>query len=117
VDLGWILLDETNSEWKAKSKVVLGCKLKNTNKEPDERLTWLREAPGGLRRGRPTGLGRPAWADRPGPTATPPDSDFLQRIHACFVALRPRAPRGCTPKCSRPLIYLHYWSFHLMVLL
>jgi hypothetical protein len=31
--LGWILLDETNSEWKAKSKVVLNYKLKNTNKE------------------------------------------------------------------------------------
>jgi hypothetical protein len=27
------LLDETNSEWKAKSKVVLNYKLKHTNKE------------------------------------------------------------------------------------
>jgi hypothetical protein len=26
-------LDETNSEWKAKSKVVLNYKLKHTNKE------------------------------------------------------------------------------------
>jgi hypothetical protein len=33
VDLGWILLDETNLEWKAKSKVVLGYELKHTNKE------------------------------------------------------------------------------------
>jgi hypothetical protein len=27
VELGWILLDETNSRWKAKSKVVLNYKL------------------------------------------------------------------------------------------
>jgi hypothetical protein len=27
------LLDETKSEWKAKSKVVLNSKLKHTNKE------------------------------------------------------------------------------------
>jgi hypothetical protein len=33
VELGWILLDETNSKWKAKSKVVLNYKLKHTNKE------------------------------------------------------------------------------------
>jgi hypothetical protein len=33
VDLGWILLDETNLEWKAKSKVVLDYKLKHTNKD------------------------------------------------------------------------------------
>jgi hypothetical protein len=33
VELGWILLDEINSEWKAKSKVVLEYKLKHTNKE------------------------------------------------------------------------------------
>jgi hypothetical protein len=33
VELGWVLLDETNSEWKAKSKVVLNYKLKHTNKE------------------------------------------------------------------------------------
>jgi hypothetical protein len=33
VQLGWILLDETNLEWKAKSKVVLNYKLKHTNKE------------------------------------------------------------------------------------
>jgi hypothetical protein len=36
VDLGWILLDETNSEWKAKSKVVLDYELKHTNKELGE---------------------------------------------------------------------------------
>jgi hypothetical protein len=33
VELGWILLDETNSEWKAKSNVVLDYNLKHTNKE------------------------------------------------------------------------------------
>jgi hypothetical protein len=33
VDLGWILLDERNSEWQAKSKVVLDYELKHTNKE------------------------------------------------------------------------------------
>jgi hypothetical protein len=46
VELGWILMDETNSEWKAKSKVVLDYKLKHTNKELDERLTYRRGAPG-----------------------------------------------------------------------
>jgi hypothetical protein len=39
-------MDETNSEWKAKSKVVLDYKLKHTNKELDERLTYRRGAPG-----------------------------------------------------------------------
>jgi hypothetical protein len=33
MELGWILFDETNSDWKAKSKVVLNYKLKHTNKE------------------------------------------------------------------------------------
>jgi hypothetical protein len=33
VDLGWMLLDETNWEWKAKSKVVMDYKLKHMNKE------------------------------------------------------------------------------------
>jgi hypothetical protein len=32
-------LDKTNSEWLAKSKVVLDYKLEHTNKELDERLT------------------------------------------------------------------------------
>jgi hypothetical protein len=36
VDLGWILLDETNSEWKAKSNVVLGYELKHMNKKLDK---------------------------------------------------------------------------------
>jgi hypothetical protein len=36
VDLEWILLDETNSEWKAKSKAVLDYELKHTNKELGE---------------------------------------------------------------------------------
>jgi hypothetical protein len=33
------LLDETNLEWMAKSKVVLDYKLEHTNKELDGRLT------------------------------------------------------------------------------
>jgi hypothetical protein len=45
VELGWILLDETNLEWMAKSKVVLDCKLEHTNKELDGRLTCRRGAP------------------------------------------------------------------------
>jgi hypothetical protein len=62
VKLGWILLDETNSEWKAKSKVVLDYKLKHTNKELDGRLTCRRGALRALNRGEvgrpePTGLG------------------------------------------------------------
>jgi hypothetical protein len=48
VELGWILLDKTNLEWKAKSKVVLDCKLKHTNMELDERLTYRRGASGCL---------------------------------------------------------------------
>jgi hypothetical protein len=48
VELGCILLYETNSEWKAKSKVVPDYKLKHTNKELDERLTCRRGAPGGF---------------------------------------------------------------------
>jgi hypothetical protein len=62
VELGCVLLDETNSGWMAKSKVVLDYKLKHTNKELDEQLTCRRRAPGCLNRGeagRPgtTGLG------------------------------------------------------------
>jgi hypothetical protein len=62
VELGWILLDETNSRWMAKSKVVLDYKLKHTNKELDGRLTCRRGAPGALNRGEvgqlgPTSLG------------------------------------------------------------
>jgi hypothetical protein len=45
VELGWILLDETNSEWKVKSKVVLNYKLEHMNKELDGRLTCRRGAP------------------------------------------------------------------------
>jgi hypothetical protein len=52
-------MDETNSKWKAKSKLVLGYELKYTNKELDEQLTCRRGAPGGIKQGE---------ADRPGPT-------------------------------------------------
>jgi hypothetical protein len=38
-------MDQTNSEWMSKSKVVLDYKLKHTNKELDERLTCRRGAP------------------------------------------------------------------------
>jgi hypothetical protein len=60
VDLRWILSDETNSEWKAKSKVVLGYELKHTNKKLDERLTCRRGALGGFKRGEVGRPGRPA---------------------------------------------------------
>jgi hypothetical protein len=104
VDLGWILLDETNSEWKAKSKVVLGYELKHTHKELDERLTCRRGAPGGLRRGtagqtRPTGLGS---------SLSLLVSIFFSALHAplslCDRVLHGFAP----PKHSRPLLCLHY---------
>jgi hypothetical protein len=39
-------LDETNSEWVDKSKVVLDYKLEHMNKELDERLTYQSGAPG-----------------------------------------------------------------------
>jgi hypothetical protein len=45
------LLDETNSGWMAKSKVVLDYKLEHMNKELDARLTCRRGAPRCLNRG------------------------------------------------------------------
>jgi hypothetical protein len=39
MELGCVLLGKTNSEWMAKSKVVLDYKLEHTNKELDVRLT------------------------------------------------------------------------------
>jgi hypothetical protein len=60
VELGWILLDETNSEWLSKSKVVLDYTLEHTNKELGKWLTWGRRAPGDFEGGRPAGLVRPA---------------------------------------------------------
>jgi hypothetical protein len=36
-------------------------------------------------------------------------------VHSCFfVASWPRAPWGCTFQTSRPLLCLHYCSFHLV---
>jgi hypothetical protein len=46
VELGCVLLDETNSGWMAKSKVVLDYKLEHTNKELYGRLTYRRGATG-----------------------------------------------------------------------
>jgi hypothetical protein len=43
------MLDETNSGWMSKSKVVL--ELEHTNKELDGRLNCRRGAPGCLNRG------------------------------------------------------------------
>jgi hypothetical protein len=45
VELGCVLLDETNSGWMAKSKVVVDYKLEHTNRELDEQLTCQRGAP------------------------------------------------------------------------
>jgi hypothetical protein len=39
VELGCVLLDETNSGWMAKSKAVLDYKLEHMNKKLDEQLT------------------------------------------------------------------------------
>jgi hypothetical protein len=45
----------------AKSTAFLDYKLEHMNKELDGRLTYRRGAPRCLNRGRPVGLGRPAW--------------------------------------------------------
>jgi hypothetical protein len=45
VELGCVLLDETNLGWMAKSKVVVDYKLEHTNRELDEQLTCRRGAP------------------------------------------------------------------------
>jgi hypothetical protein len=45
VELGCVLLDETNLGWMAKSKVVLEYKFEHTNRELDEQLTYRRGAP------------------------------------------------------------------------
>jgi hypothetical protein len=104
VQLGWILLDETNLEWKAEYKVVLNYKLKHTNKELGKWLTWGRRTPEGFRRGWSAGLVR----DRPRRLSAPPGSVLLQCTYACFVASWPRAPRGCTFQTfsSTPLLAL-----------
>jgi hypothetical protein len=47
-------------------------------------------------RGLKKGWGRPAWADWPRWPASPLGSIFLQCTPCSFVALWPRAPRGCT---------------------
>jgi hypothetical protein len=113
VDLRWTLLDETNLEWMAKSKVVLGYELKHTNKELNERLTCRRGAPGGFKRGE---------AGRPGPTSLGASllllawffsSPLMLALLLCDRVLHGVAP----PKRSRPFLCLHYWSFHLTVLL
>jgi hypothetical protein len=97
----------------AKCKVVLDCKLKHTNKELDERLTCQRGAPWCLYlekagRPRPTGLGGVllllAWFFSSAPILA-----FL----LCDRVLHGVAP----PKLSRPLLCLHYLSFHLIDLL
>jgi hypothetical protein len=91
VELGCVLLDEANSGWMAKSKVVLDYKLEHTNKELDGRLTCQRGESGCLNTGRPPGLGRPAWG--------PPHSSKLDfslahsSLLCCFVTM---CSTGCT---------------------
>jgi hypothetical protein len=46
-----VLLDETNSGWMAKCKVVLDYKLEHMNRDLDEQLTCRRRAPGCLNKG------------------------------------------------------------------
>jgi hypothetical protein len=45
VELGCVLLGETNLEWMAKSKVVLDNNFEHTNRELDKLLTCRRGAP------------------------------------------------------------------------
>jgi hypothetical protein len=92
VYLGWILLDETNPEWKAKSKVVLDYELKHTKKGTGQKTYLPKEST----RGYKTRRGRPAWADRPGALTTPFGLNFLHCTPCSFVALWLHAPRGCT---------------------
>jgi hypothetical protein len=77
------LLDETNSGWMAKSKVVLNYKLEHTNKELDEQLTWRRRAPGCLNRGEAGRLGLTGL----GSSTLLPALDFFQHTHPHFDAL------------------------------
>jgi hypothetical protein len=85
----------------------------NMNKELDEWLTCQRGALGGFKRGE---------ADWPGPTVLGGlllllAPAFSSALHAplllCDHVLHGVAP----PKCSRPLLCLHDWSLHLIVLL
>jgi hypothetical protein len=83
VELGCVLLDETNSGWMAKSKVVLDYKLEHMNKELHEQLTCRRRAPECLNRGE---------AGRLGPTVLRGSllllaPVFFQYTHLHFVAL------------------------------
>jgi hypothetical protein len=83
VELGCVLLDETNSRWMAKSKVVLNYKLEHTNEELGEQLTCQRREPRCLNRGE---------AGRPGPTGLGgflllPAPVFFQHTHLHFVVL------------------------------
>jgi hypothetical protein len=113
VELGCVLLDKTNSGWMANSKVVLDYKLEHTNKELDGRLTCWRGAPGCLNRG------EAGW---PGPTVLGSSlplsaSIFSSALHASLLLCDRVIHRVSPPKRSRPLLCLHYFSFHLMILL
>jgi hypothetical protein len=92
VKIGCILLDETNSGWMAKYKVVLDYKLEHMNKVLDEQLTCRRRAPGCLNRGE---------AGRPGPAGLGGflpllASVFFQHTHLCFVTFVAACSTGCT---------------------
>jgi hypothetical protein len=108
VELGCVLLGKTNLVWMAKSKVALDYKFEHTNRELDELLTCRRGAPGVLNRVRPAGLGRPAWADRPGWLRALPGSGFFQHTHFHFVTFVPACSMGCTAQIlsSTPLLAL-----------
>jgi hypothetical protein len=111
--LGWILMDETNSEWKAKSKVVLGYELKHTNKELGKWLTCRRRAPGGTKRGE---AGRPGLTSL-GTLLLHLAWIFSSALHASLLLCDRMLHRVAPPTCSHPLLCLHNWSLHLMVLL
>jgi hypothetical protein len=89
------------------STVVLGTRTWAHKLRRRGMLACRRREPGGsFCRG-----GRPAWV-----AACSPLARFSSRTIISPPWLPcPRAPRVAPPKRSRPLLFLHYWSFHLML--
>jgi hypothetical protein len=75
-------------------------------------VTYLRKTgTGGLSKG----VGWPAWADRPGASLLFPACFFSGALTLALL-LHDRVLHGVAPsKRSRPLLWLHYYSFHLMI--
>jgi hypothetical protein len=103
VDLGWILLDETNSDWKAKSKVLLDYELKHTKHGTGQMTYLLKESTEGIKRGE---------VDRAGPTGLGPLLHhlawiFSSALHAPLLLCERVLHRVALPRCSCPLLHLH----------